>query len=243
MTEIKPIKRVKVSDSVYEQLKANILDCTWSSGTRLPSENKLCEMFDVSRVSVRAALNRLQAVGLIETRNGEGTYVKEYNPVSVWSTVFNNMKVSDEDIIEGLEVRLVLETAATSQLAQNHTPQNLEQLHDCLSAMEKYANEDKVVEYSLWDNKFHSTIVTLGGNKIATSIYNLLGEMLAQHIMIMNKEIKLEMGANYHKRIFAAIEDSDHELASKLAEESILNSINALKERSVKNDTAPEGNP
>jgi len=73
---LQPPRRVTVVESIIEQIVALIQDGTLKSGDRLPSERQLMEMLDVSRSSVREALQGLTAMGLVDGRAGEGTFVK-----------------------------------------------------------------------------------------------------------------------------------------------------------------------
>ena len=73
---IKPIKRVNVGEQVLLQLKKMLIDGEWAPGSKIPSENELAELFEVSRITVRQALQKLNALGLIETRLGDGSYVR-----------------------------------------------------------------------------------------------------------------------------------------------------------------------
>ncbi|MDE7214060.1 MAG: winged helix-turn-helix domain-containing protein, partial [Anaeroplasmataceae bacterium] len=75
--EFKPIKRVSVSEQIFEQIKEKIISGELKPGDKLPSENEFCKIYGVSRIAVRQALNTLLTLGLIETKFGEGSFVKQ----------------------------------------------------------------------------------------------------------------------------------------------------------------------
>ena len=75
--EIKPIRKVNVGEMVFNQLQDLLIRGEWKPGDRLPSENELAELFHVSRITVRQALQKLSAMGLIETRLGEVSFVRK----------------------------------------------------------------------------------------------------------------------------------------------------------------------
>ena len=77
MSGVKPIKRVSVGEQVFTQLKELLVQGEWKPGEKLPSENELAAQFGVSRITVRQALQKLGALGLVETRLGEGSFVKQ----------------------------------------------------------------------------------------------------------------------------------------------------------------------
>ena len=62
-------------DIVYKQLLDNIKAGVWKSGDKLPTENELSKELNVSRVTIRAALQRLRSIGLVESKHGKGTFV------------------------------------------------------------------------------------------------------------------------------------------------------------------------
>ena len=75
MAGLETIKRVSVKDQTLEQLKNYILSGVVPLGERLPSERALADALGVGRYSVREALKVLQAVGLVESRVGEGAFL------------------------------------------------------------------------------------------------------------------------------------------------------------------------
>ena len=73
------IKKESIGEQVLAQMKEQILNGEWKEGMKIPSENQLCDTFGVSRVTVRQAIQKLVAQGLLETRLGEGSYVKGFD--------------------------------------------------------------------------------------------------------------------------------------------------------------------
>ena len=65
---LKAVKKVNIGDQVYNQMKDQIMSGVWVPGEKIPSENQLMEVFGVSRGTVRQAIQKLSAVGLLETR-------------------------------------------------------------------------------------------------------------------------------------------------------------------------------
>ena len=73
--KIKTINRQSASDQVYRQMKHLIDTRAWPPGYKIPSENELAKQFGVSRMTIRAATQRLKAFGLLSIRSGSGSYV------------------------------------------------------------------------------------------------------------------------------------------------------------------------
>ncbi|HOV40118.1 MAG TPA: GntR family transcriptional regulator, partial [Spirochaetales bacterium] len=109
---LKPIQKSRVSRQVFEQLKEQIFAGKWPAGTKLPSENELSRQLGVSRVSVRAALQMLSALGLLDTRQGEGTYVRELRGDLYFNVLFPLLALSRTNIFDVLEYRKVMDPGA-----------------------------------------------------------------------------------------------------------------------------------
>ena len=77
---IKKIVRDGVSDQVYSQLKENVAQGVWQPGEKIPSENQLVSLFGVSRASIRMAIQKMITLGLLESKVGDGTYVRPPDP-------------------------------------------------------------------------------------------------------------------------------------------------------------------
>ena len=229
MIPVKPIQKQSVSESVYKQLLSMIKSGELEAGTKLPSENKLSQMFNVSRISIRTALHKLEAVGLVETRNGEGTYVQKPDFHSLMEPVLETLKLSSHDIIEVLEFRKLVECYCTQQFNELHTQEDLEDLAHCLEKMRKYSIEGNVNKYSAWDARFHKRIVQCSGNHFIATVYDLASDSLNEHLCAMNSELGFELGMTYHNKIYQALTEGDAEKAIKYSERSINDSIEAVR--------------
>ena len=71
-----PIKNTKVYEQVIDQIKNMIDEGNLKKGDKLPSERSLVEQLKISRASIREALRALEVIGLIECRQGEGSYIR-----------------------------------------------------------------------------------------------------------------------------------------------------------------------
>jgi len=82
VAKLERVKADSLRSQVYIQLKKRLMEGVWKIGEKLPSENELCGVFGVSRVTVRAALQQLEILGLVETKHGGGTFVKDFSTIS-----------------------------------------------------------------------------------------------------------------------------------------------------------------
>jgi len=139
MPSFKPIKQLRVSGEVTEQLKQSILLGRFKAGDRLPSERELAEQFQVSRVAVREALRALENSGFITTRQGVtgGAFVTDLSfehLVNAFLDLFMADKIS---IPELYQVRLLVEPEVARLAAERVTPDYAERLKESLKAEEE----------------------------------------------------------------------------------------------------------
>lgn len=110
---------------------------TLKPGDKLLPVHQLAEQFQVGRSAVREALSALRAMGLIEMKQGEGTYVKNFDSSALTKPLNNMLLMKKEDILDLLEVRKVLEVGAVRAAAVKRTEDNLKNMKHWLDEMEK----------------------------------------------------------------------------------------------------------
>jgi GntR family transcriptional repressor for pyruvate dehydrogenase complex len=135
---IKPLQRTKLSQGVFVQLCDLIRGAHFQAGDRLPSEKELCEMFRVSRTTVRSGLQSLNALGLVESRDGSGTYVTERSPESVGETLGVVLFHGVDDVEEIYEGRRVIESWTAYLAATRRTAEELK----CLEKLVDQQSEE-----------------------------------------------------------------------------------------------------
>ena len=114
---IKPIKKVRVGEQVFRQMKGLLISGEWRPGDKLPSETELAEQFGISRITVRQALQRLSALNLIETRLGEGSFVKTVEIDQPLDNLISIAYLGTKTQSQVLEFRTILEVASAGLAA------------------------------------------------------------------------------------------------------------------------------
>ncbi|HEQ4957907.1 TPA: L-lactate utilization/bacilysin biosynthesis transcriptional regulator LutR, partial [Streptococcus pyogenes] len=97
-------------------------------GDKLDSVQALAESFQVSRSAVREALSALKAMGLVEMKQGEGTYLKEFELNQISQPLSAALLMKKEDVKQLLEVRKLLEIGVASLAAEKRTEADLERI-------------------------------------------------------------------------------------------------------------------
>jgi len=173
---IRPVVKPRLHDQISEQINKLIAEGFLKAGDRLPSERELAERFKVSRNSVRDALRTLEAKGLVEIRQGDGTYIRETNAAELYQAMIDILAMKKETIREIMQVRKILEPGVAYYAAQNATPDELKALEEILEKQEaKAAIDDPGVEE---DSRFHYLIAQMTGNGFLVSLLQLINESI-----------------------------------------------------------------
>lgn len=190
---LQPVGKARLHDSISQQLNRLIEEGKLAPGDRLPPERELAERFKVSRNSVRDALRTLEARGLIEIRQGDGTYVRDVKPTRLYSGLLDVLVEHKENIREMLQARRVIEPGIAYYAALNGTPADLATLEAIVVRHEAKAERaDPGVDE---DAQFHATIARMTGNPI------LMGMMAAINHQIMATRdmlLRYDDGATRH---------------------------------------------
>lgn len=155
--------RLLVSDEIYNRLLEKILTGCWAAGERLPSEKQLCELFGASRVSVRAALQKLQANDLIVTRQGVGSIIKVPDD-RLQNDPFAKSDISESTFKQFLEFRTMLEFKAVDLIVDQYNQEALTRIKEALLEFEENAPKGQK-ELDLYDYQFHMTVIHNCGNE------------------------------------------------------------------------------
>ena len=192
---------------------------TLKPGDKLLPVHQLAEQFQVGRSAVREALSALRAMGLIEMKQGEGTYVKNFDSSSLTKSLNNRLLMKKEDILNLLEVRKVLEVGAVRAAAAKRTEDNLQNMKHWLDEMAKSIGDEKAGEKA--DFHFHMGIAQSSHNNILLELMNHVSEMIAEtigesrRIILYGEQTTSERLIEEHQVIYDAVLKQDVELAQQ----------------------------
>jgi DNA-binding FadR family transcriptional regulator len=202
-----------VTDEAIEKLRAMIVSGELRPGDRLPREADLATTLGLSRNSLREAVRALSLVRILDVRQGDGTYVSSLAADSLLEAL--NFIVEfhrDASVLELLEVRRILEPAASARAAVRITAPALDQVAEILGR----ANADSPVEELVKaDVEFHRAIAVAAGNSVLASLIESLSAptQRARVWRGMTQEGALQRTLDEHQAIFDAITRRDPEMA------------------------------
>ncbi len=201
-----PIAKTRLSDQVAQELQNMIADETYKVGQKLPVENELAQMFSVSRVTVREAVRKLSVMGILDVRQGGGTFVKCLTPESFMTPVLPMLALDKKNLNDIFEVRILIECKSAELAAQNITDAQLEKLKRLLDKMDACALQEDLDTYNQYDTKFHYLISASCGNKVLKTIQGLVGDMVSDAIRAsLIAPNALTRSCIYHKKIYDAL--------------------------------------
>lgn len=206
--------RPSVIEEIVDQILSAINSGELQPGCRLPSEPELAQKLGVGRTSLREALGRMRALGVIDVHRGRGTYVA-VQPLADPRVAFMRWTAEHHSQVLGLfEVRMALEAGAASLAAVRHTKDELQALHEAaLEHLEAGSRGDlnMLVES---DQRFHWALIAAAHNEALERMYSLL---VAQLLDYRTKSLALEgaprRSASDHLDIWKAVGSRDPERA------------------------------
>lgn len=221
--DIKPIDRVNVSEQVFNQLKQLLIDGKWKQGEKLPSENDLAEQFGVSRLTVRNALQKLVALNLIETRLGEGSFVKEVTYGASMNALLPAAYLNNDSFLEVIAFREIVEVGAVRLATEKAQEEDLEELEQMYADMEARSKDSK--SFAEVDFAFHLKIALITGNTLVIQTYSILQDLLRSSVVDVTEKMGTQSGLYYHRKIIDAMRQKDAEAATDVMREHIKNNV------------------
>jgi GntR family transcriptional repressor for pyruvate dehydrogenase complex len=175
----KPIKTPKVYDQVIEQIKNKIKSGEIKKGDKLPSEREMAESLSVSRTSVREALRALEVVGLVESRQGAGNYIRTNFDNSLFEPLSIMFMLQESSIQEMYDLRETLELQCSRLSAKNIEDNELELLAAILDRMYIAKSEKESLEL---DIKFHYLIAKTSRNVLLINVLEVISQLMDEFI-------------------------------------------------------------
>lgn len=219
---------------IVSALEADIRDGRLQIGDKLPTESELVNRFDVSRTVVREAISRLQASGLVETRHGIGTFVREQQTPTPTFRIAPEDFATAADVVSLLELRISLESEAASLAAQRRDDASLAAMAAALAAFDAAIRAESDAVPS--DFQFHMEVARATGNRHFADLMTYLGTMIIPRTRLKTASDAPEGRLAYlqrvhheHESIFFAIRDRDAEAARAAMRTHLNNSRERLR--------------
>jgi len=210
----KAIQRSTTADRVFETLHQWIVSGRFQPGDVLPSQDELARQLQVSRNTLREAVFKLSAMGLVKSRQGVGTVVQPSSPSNYIGSLPDHLLLDRITMFEFIEARLFTERTIVRLAVMRSTPDDLERLAQILDKQRKALTTGEDVEFNRLDVAFHMELGRASGNsvmfKFIQTIWDLLNKFIGKSHMVPGN---IQRAHQRHKNIYQAIKQRDAQLA------------------------------
>lgn len=202
----------RLSDAIAETLERRILEGSLRPGDRLPPERELAVELGVSRPSLREAIQKLASKGMVQSRQGGGTYVTD-RLESTFFDPWRDMMGAHPNLREDLlEFRRMLEGQAAEWAAERATEADVARLSQALAALEEACEGDDTARRAACDIAFHQTVSEAAHNALLGHLAATMLRLMQDNIHLNLAELAMVPGAkgllqNQHRALFEAIRD------------------------------------
>lgn len=220
---IKPIKPKRISDQVFDQIRELIFRGTLKPGDKMMPERELAEAMNVSRTTIRDAIQRLVAMGLIIQKQGQGTFVKAADG-KIDSPLVKAMQAQDASIEDLLEVRMGLECNAAALAAQRADENDLKALAHSIEEMRREIESGRLGTEA--DTSFHMAIAYAAKNPlqilVMRNFYDYLFYGIRENLVrLYENPDNIKIIINQHQEIMDSIKNRDPYQAYKVMKKHI----------------------
>jgi GntR family transcriptional regulator, transcriptional repressor for pyruvate dehydrogenase complex len=212
------LRRSPLVDLAVSQLRDQVLSGQWPVGGRLPAETELAQQLEVGRSTVREAIRALVHAGLLETRQGSGTYVRSVTPGAEWEP-----RLRRAAVLEAYEVRQALEVQAARLAASRRTEADVAALRECLARRTEARARGRNAAFVEQDLAFHRCVVAAAHNPLLLEMFDSFAAVLRGALIAVVTDSGLDdVGADpAHGTLAAAIEAGDAAAAEHAARDHL----------------------
>lgn len=196
----------------YEQVAAQIQrlvnEGVLKPGDKLPPERELARQFGVGRSSLRDAIRTLEVMGVVESRHGAGTVIRDLDTDTLVVPLASALLRKREMVAELLEVRRMIEPALAARAARNATAEQIATMEEILARqLAKVRRGEPTIEE---DSEFHAALVHAARNSVVLRVLDVLMDLLREsRAKSLQSPGRLEKSCAGHLRILRAIKRRD----------------------------------
>lgn len=218
-----PVVAPNITAAIIAQIRELIASDVLQPGDQLPGERDLAVRLDVSRTSVRSALQALVTEGLLVSRHGSGFRVSTAIGRSLADPLLNLLGSSEDAISDYLRFRMLIEGESVAEVAVSASGEEKREIRRFHEMMCEAFDRGEFSKISELDIDFHMALLEATGNlvtiQVARSLYDVLSHAIEQsHLFFLSDEKELKVILSQHEDIVKAIEEG----AAKKAKKALL---------------------
>jgi len=214
---LKVVEKKRAYEDIVQQVLVLIEEGKLKRGDHLPSERELTETFKVSRTTVREAIRTLESMKLLQSRQGNGTYVLVSSEEALIQPLAAALFNKKDDIRDIFYIRKIIEPHVAELAAENATPQEIEEMERILRKQEEcIGHRENIIETN---SDFHNLIVKATKNRVMERLIVVLIDLLKKSreksLMEDENNERAKRSLEGHQRVLSAIKNGDCDAARK----------------------------
>ncbi|MFD7006907.1 FadR/GntR family transcriptional regulator [Rhodococcus jostii] len=214
------IRRHLLTDQAADLLRARIASGEWEVGAKLPGETTLAAELGVGRSTVREAVRMLAGLGMVESRQGAGVFLRRSSPRQDWDRVLRT-----EEIRHVVEVRHTVEIEAARLAASRRDESDVAALRRALDARSA-ASGAGAAAFVDADIALHRAVVVAAHNPVLTELFETFVPRLREAMLDLTAALDLsadnEPDADAHRLLVEAVADGDAEEAVRVSTDHLM---------------------
>ena len=215
-----PVARTTLTEDVCAKLTGHLVNGDWHEGDRLPSERELCGLLGVGRASLRESLKALELMGLIESRVGEGTFVRSRSDFLARPLLWSIAGSDETQVQELIEARRLMERELATLAAERRNKDDLQRIEQLVEMMDRSIQKPEVFLNADFD--FHLAIAQAAHNRPLLNAVQLIRNVMRQWI---EESLRVPGTSStaliQHRKIYELIAKKDRSGARKAMEEHL----------------------
>ena len=210
LDQIKRGKRpASAVDSIVENFRSMIETGALRVGDDLPTERDMAEQLGVSRNTFREAIKRLEAYGIVETRQKQGARIVNKSVEAMVSILSFRLDSDEKTFLDVQQFRAILERGLMADVIANVRPADIE---DLTAINERLKTTSSVVTLAEIDLAFHKRLLGIAGNDTVLKVYDVLSGVILEIMTLGKAQNGSELAYASHKQIIAAVAAKDADL-------------------------------
>lgn len=223
--EFEPVTKSTLADDVAQRVIKLIRSRTYESGDRLPTINEMARRFGVGHPTLREALKKLEALGVVEIKHGSGVYVRDYQDTLLMSNPIFTGEVSKKMMLDLIGARIPIECKSVVLAAEHATDEHIERMEQFLGKAGELLSDDEALDdeaLSTTNMAFHREIAVASGNTVIAQMMEVLSNLFGrEQRIILNIHGSREKDHDEHLGILEALRERDASLAEKRMREHL----------------------
>jgi DNA-binding FadR family transcriptional regulator len=217
---LRPIEKLRVAEEIVEQLRGLILSGSYAPGDKLPPERNLAKELGVNRSSLREALKKLEHLGLVKIRQGDGTRVLDFMQTGGIDLVSHLVPMAQGGhpalLADILEFRRIYGREVARLAAERAEPADVERLRALSDAADEASTPEEILRL---DFEFYVALTQAGKNRVLGLLINTVRQaVLAYATFFSHFTVSTDAVRRHHRALVKAVAKHDADTAWKIAD-------------------------